>query len=261
MAITNVKRGALTVTKRVTGNRGDHDQQFGFKVTFTLPSGYTVDNTAPEITYTEPDGTIRTAIFQNGTATVSFTLADGESIAFSNLPGNTHYVVEETNPYGHTIISQNDSTGEIPPGSTATAEFTNHKNYSGGGGGGDPENPPDEDIPDEPTPGEDLPPDEPDVPDEPDEPDNPDNPDEPDEPDEDIPDEPTPGEDIPPDEPSTPGEPGTPGTPGTPSEPGLPQTGQLWWPVGLLIAAGAAMIVTGVWNLKRYRGKHGKKKV
>ena len=262
MAITNVKRGELTVTKQVTGNRGEYDRQFDFKVTFTLPNDYEeADNTVPKITITKNGVEQPSKTFSGGTATVSFTLADEESITFSNLPGNTHYVVEETNPYGHTIISQNDSTGEIPPGSTATAEFTNHKNYSGGGGGGDPENPPDEDIPDEPTPDEDIPPDEPDVPDEPDEPDNPDNPDEPDEPDEDIPDEPTPGEDVPPDEPSTPGEPGTPGTPGTPSEPGLPQTGQLWWPVGLLIAAGAAMIVTGVWNLKRYRGKHGKKKV
>ena len=260
LAITNVKRGALTVTKQVTGNRGDHDRQFGFEVTFTLPSGYTVDNNPPTITITKDGVEQPSETFSDGTATVSFTLVDGESITFSNLPGNTHYVVEETNPYGHTVNAVNeDST--IPPGSTATAAFTNHKNYSGGGGGGDPENPPDEDIPDEPTPDEDIPPDEPDVPDEPDEPDNPDNPDEPDEPDEDIPDEPTPGEDVPPDEPSTPGEPGTPGTPGTPSEPGLPQTGQLWWPVGLLIAAGAAMIVTGVWNLKRYRGKHGKKKV
>ena len=46
--------------------------------------------------------------------------------------------------------------------------------------------------------------------------------------------------------------PATPGTPGTPTSPRLPQTGQLWWPVPLLLACGLLLIVFG---LVRRRGK------
>ena len=54
---------------------------------------------------------------------------------------------------------------------------------------------------------------------------------------EDIPDEPTPTT--------------KPDTPTTPGKPTLPQTGQLWWPVPVLIAAGLLFIVIG---LLRRRG-------
>lgn len=50
---------------------------------------------------------------------------------------------------------------------------------------------------------------------------------------------------------NTPEKPTTPTTPSTPSEPTLPQTGQLWWPVPILIAAGLLLVVIG---LLRRRG-------
>lgn len=261
--ITNVQRGSLRVTKEVTGRRGNHSYAFGFSVTFTLPTDYnSADNGGwPTINWTEPDGDAKTATFtDDGTLTIPFTLADDETITFTDLPGNTTYTVTETDSNGHDSSATGD-VGTIPPGNMAQAEFNN---YRGGGGGGNTPDPDesDPDIPDEPTPGEDIPPDEPDTPDEPDNPDDPgtDIPDEPtpgedvppDEPGTDIPDEPTPGGDVPPDDPNTPDQPG---------KPGLPQTGQLWWPVLLLAAVGAVMSLVGLWNIKRYRGKHGKNKV
>ncbi|MBS6641249.1 MAG: Cna B-type domain-containing protein [Clostridiaceae bacterium] len=260
--IRNVKRGSLTVSKQVTGNRGDRDQQFDFSVTFTLPTDYnSFDNGGwPTINWTEPDGTEKSSAFTSDTLTIPFTLADDDSITFTNLPGGTTYDVDETNSYGHSTYPEND-TGTIPPGGMATAKFVNHRSGGGGGDTPDPDEP-DPEIPDEPTPGEDIPPDEPDTPDEPDNPDDPGT---------DIPDEPTPGEDVPPDEPGadipdkpTPGgdvPPDDPNTPDQPGKPGLPQTGQLWWPVLLLAAVGAVMSLVGLWNIKRYRGKHGKNKV
>lgn len=262
--ITNVKRGSLTVTKQVTGNRGDRDQQFNFSVTFTLPNGFNNANGWPTISYTKTDAegklTTQSAAFVSDTLTIPFTLADDESVTFTGLPGDTAYIVEETEDYGHSQSAEGEN-GSIPPGGTATAEFVNHRSGGGGGDTPDPDEP-DPEIPDEPTPGEDIPPDEPDTPDEPDNPDDPgtDIPDEPtpgedvppDEPGTDIPDEPTPGGDVPPDDPNTPDQPG---------KPGLPQTGQLWWPVLLLAAVGAVMSLVGLWNIKRYRGKHGKNKV
>lgn len=63
------------------------------------------------------------------------------------------------------------------------------------------------------------------------------------------PDEPTPRRDPhdpdTPDYPHEPHEPDRPHEPDEPGEPGLPQTGVLWWPVPLLLAAGLALIVLG----------------
>lgn len=63
--------------------------------------------------------------------------------------------------------------------------------------------------------------------------------------DEDIPDEPAPIA------PATPDEPTAPDEPATPAKPTLPQTGQLWWPVPILISAGLLFVVIG---LVRRRG-------
>jgi len=80
----------------------------------------------------------------------------------------------------------------------------------------------------------------------------PDGPDDPTPPDE--PDDPTPPDE--PDDPTPPDEPDTPDTPDVPDQPKLPQTGQLWWPVWLLAAAGILTLTTGIWEKKRYHGKH-----
>lgn len=49
-----------------------------------------------------------------------------------------------------------------------------------------------------------------------------------------------------PDEPDKPDEPGTPDQPGEPDQPVLPQTGQLWWPVPLLMTAGLLLCCVGL---------------
>lgn len=90
----------------------------------------------------------------------------------------------------------------------------------------------------------------PDGPDNPDNPDNPNNPNNPDDPDK-------------PDKPGTPGDNGTTGgnTPGgtpdnQPDAPKLPQTGQLWWPVPIMLFAGLLLVLMG---LMQRRGVHNEK--
>ena len=144
------------------------------------------------------------------------------------------------------------------------------------GPGTKPDPDPDPDEPDEPA-GPDTPdtPDEPGTPDVPEEPgtDIPDDtppetgaPGEPEEPGTDIPDTTPPETGVPgePEEPgtdipdSTPPEtdvPGEPDEPGETGEPSLPQTGQLWLPVGLLALAGAALTAAGVAGRTRRHGK------
>lgn len=87
-------------------------------------------------------------------------------------------------------------------------------------------------------------PDQPDTPDTPVTPDSPDHPDSPDSPDH-------PSTPDTPDTPVQPDHPSTPDTPDTPVQPTLPQTGQLWWPVPVLLCAGLGLIVVG---LVRRRG-------
>lgn len=56
--------------------------------------------------------------------------------------------------------------------------------------------------------------------------------------------------------PATPSSPSTPSTPSTPTTPSLPQTGQLWWPVPLLLCAGLLFILAGL--LRRRSTKYEK---
>lgn len=279
--LCNVARGELTVTKTVTGNRGSWSQDFDFSVTFTLPEGFQDANGLPQISFKESDGTMGTLKFEDQSLTYTFELHHGQSITFTDLPGGTSYDVDETNSYGHSQWFTGD-VGAIPAGEAVTAAFVNHRS----GGSWEPDDPTPED-PDDPTPED---PDDP----TPEDPDDPEDPDEPDDPGIDIPEDPTPGVDVPtdpddptpedPDDPDDPEDPGidipddpspgtdipddpTPGTdtPTKPSTPDkdtpnkLPQTGQLWWPVGLLMAAGAALLVAGVLRIRKHHGRDAQK--
>lgn len=154
----------------------------------------------------------------------------------------------ETDTCGHRLTATGD-TGTILPGGENQAEFVNHRSGSypedPDPDGPDPDDP-DIDIPDDPTPGGEE---------DPDDPDDPENPEEPDDPDIEIPDDPTPGGDE--EDPKDPGkdEP-TSGGGEKDDKPKLPQTGQLWWPVLPLGAAGAGLLAVGAARRKIYHGKH-----
>ena len=231
--LTNVAQGKLTVEKRVTGNWGSYSREFPFSVTFTLPEGFAAGNELPVISFEKSDGTTATVTFEEGqdTATCTFQLGHGQSITFEGLPGHTAYQVTETDTCGHRLTATGDK-GAILPGGENQAEFVNHRS------GSYPEDP----DPDEPDPDE---PEDPDV----------DIPDDPDDPDVDIPDDPTPGGDE--EDPKDPGkdEP-TSGGGEKDDKPKLPQTGQLWWPVLPLGAAGAGLLAVGAARRKVYHGKH-----
>ena len=220
--LTNVAQGKLTVEKRVTGNWGSYSREFPFSVTFTLPEGFAAGNELPVISFEKSDGTTGTVTFEEGqdTVTCTFQLGHGQSITFEGLPGHTAYQVTETDTCGHRLTATGD-TGTILPGGENQAEFVNHRS------GSYPEDP----DPDEPDP------------------------DDPDDPDVDIPDDPTPGGDE--EDPKDPGkdEP-TSGSGEKDDKPKLPQTGQLWWPVLPLGAAGAGLLAVGAARRKVYHGKH-----
>ena len=145
---TNVADGAVTLTKKVSGSRGDTSKAFTF--TFTLTSG--LPSTAPADAYpytiTRQDGTQETGVIRSGE---TFTLRHNESITISKLPGNAAYQFTESDNTGYQV-SSTGASGTVLPGSTISASFENYRG-GGGGGGHDPDPDPDPDPRhDHPTP-------------------------------------------------------------------------------------------------------------
>ena len=148
---TNVADGAVTLTKKVSGSRGDTSKAFTF--TFTLTSG--LPSTAPADAYpytiTWQDGTQETGVIRSGE---TFTLRHNESITISELPGNAAYQFTESDNTGYQV-SSTGASGTVLPGSTISASFENYRG-GGGGGGHDPDPDPRHDHP-TPSPDPELP--------------------------------------------------------------------------------------------------------
>lgn len=102
--------GSLAVKKEVTGNLGDKTKEFAVTVTFTAPTGKTVN--AP-ITYVEDGGTKTIAAnWTDGVATAVINLHDQETVTFTNIPYGVTYTVDEDE------YTDYETTGEV---TTATA--------------------------------------------------------------------------------------------------------------------------------------------
>ena len=110
--VENVMKGGLSVSKKVDGNAGDKDKEFGFKVE--------LDDKTVNGVYGEME-------FIDGTA--EFTLKDGETITAEGLSADIGYEVyeKEANSDGYRTSSEN-ATGRIPAGDAADVKFVNSKN-------------------------------------------------------------------------------------------------------------------------------------
>lgn len=99
--------GKLTVTKKITGNLGDKQKAFDFKVELAGPQGKAINGTYH---YTVAGSTeAKTIKFNNGAATVEGSLADSQSIVITDLPAGVTYDVSELN--GNTKVAE-DGNGE-----------------------------------------------------------------------------------------------------------------------------------------------------
>ena len=122
--ITNIySAGTLKVSKTVTGNLGDRDKYFTFKVTLTgeQDKNYADSYAVTGGSYEENPTTVKV-----GEPAV-FHLRHGDTISISNLPYGVTYTVEETaaEADGYTTEKTGDS-GRICS-AEATAAFTNTK--------------------------------------------------------------------------------------------------------------------------------------
>ena len=117
---TDDRIGNLTVTKTVSGSRGDQNQEFTFTVTLDKQ---------------DLNGKYGDMTFTGGVAT--FTLKHGQSKTANGLPTGLSYTVEESGNSGYTVTKTNE-TGRIQDGVTAVVAFENYKGRSGGSGGSGP---------------------------------------------------------------------------------------------------------------------------
>lgn len=119
--VNTYSAGTLKVSKTVTGNLGDKDKYFEFKVTLTGETGKTYGET---YTVTGGSNTANPAIIKIGEET-TFLLKHDETITIANLPYGVTYTVTETAADGYTTTKTGD-TGSINA-AEKTAAFTNNK--------------------------------------------------------------------------------------------------------------------------------------
>ena len=140
LTITNYQDGSLTVSKTVSGNRGDQNEDFTFTVKLTGRSSAGTaasdvdDSFSTKKTDADGNATSGMITFADGVSG-EFTLKHNESLTIQGLPAGIGYqVVEAERDRDGYSTGGTGWTGEIPAGDAAEAEFNNHRHDSGGGG-------------------------------------------------------------------------------------------------------------------------------
>ena len=108
----NPNADALTITKKVAGGLASKTKNFTFKLTFKAAS---TDETG---TYTGTKGTEQIQFTKD--VEKEFTLHDGESLVFSDLPAGTKYTLKEEGTSGYTPSSAYKENGTLKNGAAGT---------------------------------------------------------------------------------------------------------------------------------------------
>ena len=108
----NPNADALTITKKVAGGLASKTKNFTFKLTFKAAS---TDETG---TYTGTKGSEQIQFTKD--VEKEFTLHDGESLVFSDLPAGTKYTLKEEGTSGYTPSSAYKENGTLKNGATGT---------------------------------------------------------------------------------------------------------------------------------------------
>lgn len=108
----NPNANALTITKKVAGGLASKTKNFTFKLTFKAAS---TDETG---TYTGTKGSEQIQFTKD--VEKEFTLHDGESLVFPDLPAGTKYTLKEEGTSGYTPSSAYKENGTLKNGATGT---------------------------------------------------------------------------------------------------------------------------------------------
>ena len=108
----NPNADALTITKKVAGGLASKTKNFTFKLTFKAAS---TDETG---TYTGTKGSEQIQFTKD--VEKEFTLHDGESLVFADLPAGTKYTLKEEGTSGYTPSSAYKENGTLKNGAAGT---------------------------------------------------------------------------------------------------------------------------------------------
>lgn len=108
----NPNTDALTITKKVAGGLASKTKNFTFKLTFKAAS---TDETG---TYTGTKGSEQIQFTKD--VEKEFTLHDGESLVFPDLPAGTKYTLKEEGTSGYTPSSAYKENGTLKNGAAGT---------------------------------------------------------------------------------------------------------------------------------------------
>lgn len=122
------KAGELDVSKTVTGNLGDKNKYFEFKVTLTGEEGKTYADSYAVSGANNAGNPTSVEVKAGEKKEYTFKLKHGDTIRIKNLPYNVTYTVTETAAEGYTTTKDGD-TGSISA-ADQTAAFTNTKDGS-----------------------------------------------------------------------------------------------------------------------------------
>jgi hypothetical protein len=89
----------LTITKTVTGNKGDTTKAFPFSITLTDQNGIALGNL--DITVQMPDQT-KTVCTTDANGVLTVSLKHGQAVTLQDLPQGTRYTITETEPGRYT---------------------------------------------------------------------------------------------------------------------------------------------------------------
>lgn len=109
---STINPNALTITKKVAGELASKTKNFTFKLTFKAAS---TDETG---TYTGTKGSEQIQFTKD--VEKEFTLHDGESLVFPDLPAGTKYTLKEEGTSGYTPSSAYKENGTLKNGAAGT---------------------------------------------------------------------------------------------------------------------------------------------
>ena len=157
--------GDLSISKTVSGNRGERTRAFNFTVTFTNLKGEPLAGTYEYTGSSTVEGVEAPADGSFSGGVLNITLAHGQKITIKGIPADTRYTVTEaeadTESYQTSVevdgnsLTDDEAAGTVTRDAETVVEYLNYRNRSGGttpGGPGPGPSPEFELITDEPTP-------------------------------------------------------------------------------------------------------------
>ena len=124
----NVLSSTLTVEKKVVSSNDPSSEEFKFRAVFTYGESMTPEKDY-KITATKGGDVVAYESLDGSKLTYEFTLKDGESVVFANIPTDTEYTVSEINiPTDYMFLRVEASGGNVLSGTASVINTISNTN-------------------------------------------------------------------------------------------------------------------------------------